>query len=224
MRSRFEIEIIKCVLSKIPELIDTSTFPKYIDNLIDEIISNLAVSVKYLDIRKDEILFKYGDNNEFFYIIIDGSIDLIKPQEIVCEFSEEDYLIYLTHLKMIEEYELLQNVLKINKEVYDLDKDFENWILNPVLNEPKRSDYLNNFLDLSNELDKIPNLIKKKEMQLNERKRMSLDNYIEQTKYIKRSETDTKKKKIITYEYHLCSNLEQSNLLGEFNLKGGVKK
>jgi hypothetical protein len=43
-------------------------------------------------------------------------------------------------------------VFNENKNVFLIDKDFENWIIEPTLSNPKRSFKIKSFLDLSKEL------------------------------------------------------------------------
>lgn len=39
--------------------------------------------------KKDEVLFKFGDDGDYFYIILSGQIDLYLPNPLVKKLNQE---------------------------------------------------------------------------------------------------------------------------------------
>ena len=80
---------------------------------------NLALSLKYEFYENKNIIIKYGDSGDKFYLLLKGSVDIVVPKWHSVLLSEEEYMYYLCKLKYYNENELLHKTLdKNNRFVY----------------------------------------------------------------------------------------------------------
>jgi hypothetical protein len=69
-----------------------------------------------------------GEKGENFYIILEGTVSVLKPKEVRIEITEEEYLLYLAKCKKYEEFDIVQNCMSNNKSVFNIEDDWMNWI------------------------------------------------------------------------------------------------
>ena len=86
----------------------------------EEILSEVAWIMFHKKYKKNTLIKKPGEKNEYFYLLMSGKIQkvslVIKRQKITLE----EYLIYLLKMKLIKEYEVLKKCRKINKSIMDI--------------------------------------------------------------------------------------------------------
>jgi hypothetical protein len=77
-------------------------FKEEFDNnkeIYEKLIAFCAVEIKYRKVQKGEIIFKIGDPPDNFYIILQGKMDIVKPQQIKVSMTGKQYFCYLMDLK-----------------------------------------------------------------------------------------------------------------------------
>ena len=86
----------------------------------EELLSEIAWIMVHKKFKKNTLIKKPGERNEYFYLLMTGKIQkvtlVIKREKITLE----QYLIYLLKMKLIKEYEVLKKCRKINKSIMDI--------------------------------------------------------------------------------------------------------
>lgn len=85
---------------------------RYENDMIIKISKNLS----YENCSKDNIICKYGDKADKFYIILKGLVSILIPKEETRLITLTDYFFYLCLLSFYEEYELIKNLYLMNNE------------------------------------------------------------------------------------------------------------
>ena len=108
------IDIIKIPPSKrtmhdvymISNLLSNTKLGKYFKDEFDDnkeiyekLITYCSVEIQYKRFNKDQKIFNIGDLPDFFYIILYGKIDIVKPIQKKVEFTGNQYFCYLMNLK-----------------------------------------------------------------------------------------------------------------------------
>lgn len=90
---------------------------------IEDLLFNLCTGMHYQFYSKNNLLFKYGDNGDNFYIILDGSVSILVPDRKYEYLTEEEIFFYLLYMKSIGEIKIFENVLnsRYNKELLPKD-------------------------------------------------------------------------------------------------------
>lgn len=100
---------IKSLIQPSEANIDQSS-NKYRDELITKIAKGLAYEQSY----NEQIVFKYGDKADKFFIIIKGKVSVLIPREEEVELSQTEFFYYLCMLSYFNEYELLKRCYELN--------------------------------------------------------------------------------------------------------------
>lgn len=79
---------------------------------------NFSLNLELCNLQKDEILFRINDIGDKFYIIIQGSVDILKVASEKKSMSNKEYLIYLNKLKRENEIFLATKTLNENKDKF----------------------------------------------------------------------------------------------------------
>ena len=117
-RTLDEVKIIKDFLHSLPSF---SIFMKNIETEDkEELLSSMINCMKYDFYTKNNILFRFGDKGELFYIILKGSVNvlIVKPEKI--DMNRNEYLRYVRKLKDNNEYELLKKALSVNNNIFSI--------------------------------------------------------------------------------------------------------
>lgn len=90
-------------------------------------IHNLSQAISYQFTPENKILFKLGDTGDRYYIILNGSVDILIPKWVEMQISKKEYFVYLAKFRLYKEDSLLQEILDKNKEklklnISDVDK------------------------------------------------------------------------------------------------------
>ena len=95
----------------------------------EDIIRTLSYSLKYEYTKKNNLVFRYGDFCDKFYLILYGQVDMIVPNEEEVELNEFEYYDYLLKLREYKEMILLKQVISKNNAVFNLsEKSFDIWV------------------------------------------------------------------------------------------------
>ena len=96
---------------------------------VENILIKLSDNLRYERIIKDKILLKYGDNLEKFYLIFQGKVDILIPNEEEMSLTEEEYYYYLIRLRIFNELSLINTVISKNFITFHMEeKNFDEWI------------------------------------------------------------------------------------------------
>jgi hypothetical protein len=116
-RSILENQVIQNNLSKMPGI---SWFTQYNESEY-LLISTISAHVKFERVSQKKLIFKYGDENDKFYIVVEGSVGILYPTWENVEMSLEEYVVYLARLSRIGEKELFSQCKIHNKGVFPVD-------------------------------------------------------------------------------------------------------
>ena len=91
-----------------------SNFNNHMEKKGDEIIKEICNDYKDEEFEEDKIIFRYGDEADRFFLILDGEVSLYFPFTEVIEMNIDEYYIYILRLKRYNEIEMLNNILLLN--------------------------------------------------------------------------------------------------------------
>ena len=100
----------------------------------ERILMQVLMSIQLESYQQNNIIFKYGESGEKFYIVLRGKVGFLLPKLIKCNLNEEEYLEYLIKLKKNKEDELVKKLLSVNQQYYDLGNDLEYFIRERLYN------------------------------------------------------------------------------------------
>lgn len=107
----------------------TQTISEVKGDKTKELMSNLSFSLKYSYKSANSLIFRFGDPAEKFYLILDGKVDYLVPNDSIAYLTEAEYFVYLLQLRKYSEMELLNRALMNNNEQYAMnEKSFDIWI------------------------------------------------------------------------------------------------
>jgi len=92
----------------------------------------LAKEIRYELVKKGETVFKIGEKGEKFYVIISGSMQVLKLNEHNVYWSYEEYLNYLSKLKINKEIYVLKKALSANKEKLNIDVEIIEYAIESI--------------------------------------------------------------------------------------------
>ena len=134
------LNIIKNYFKSLPGIMDIIS--KETNNeKAEKILTQILISMQLESYEKNNIIFKFGDYAEKFYIILKGKVGFLMPKLIKCCLNEEEYIEYLLKLKKNKEDELVKKLLSLNQQYYDLGNDLVYFIKERLYNlENKKQD------------------------------------------------------------------------------------
>ena len=92
--------------------------PKDIEKLIYEI----SYKIKYKFIPENSIIFRIGDEPDYFYVIIQGKVDILKPKKYIIKINGFEYFKILMNYYIKEEYYILNEIIKLNNHIFEIDQ------------------------------------------------------------------------------------------------------
>ena len=94
-----------------------------------ELMISLSFALKHNSKPANSIIFRYGEVAEKFYLILEGKVEFLVPNDSVAYLTEVEYFNYLLQLRKYNEIELLNRALLNNNEQYPMnEKNFDIWI------------------------------------------------------------------------------------------------
>ena len=79
-----------------------------------DLLTEIANDYKDEEFEQDNIIFRYGDQADRFFIIKEGEVLLYFPFTEIIDMNIDEYYIYILRLKRYNEIEMLNNVLLLN--------------------------------------------------------------------------------------------------------------
>lgn len=91
--------------------------------IYEKLITFCGTEMKYKLFKKGEIIFKIGDLPDYFYIILYGKVDILKPISKKVNLSGYDFFCRLMNLKKQKEDYLINLTIKENRNEFFIKKD-----------------------------------------------------------------------------------------------------
>ena len=91
--------------------------------LSENLIEQISIHLRHEFIPKNNLVCRYGEKGEKFYIILKGKVIFLVPRPFKCYLNLEEYIIYLMQLRKNNEFELLNNLLVENRIFYHIEDD-----------------------------------------------------------------------------------------------------
>ena len=112
---------------------------------VRDIFSSLSYTLKHKFIEKNNIIYKYDDDIDNFYLIIKGKVNILVPNEEYIKLNQIEYFLYLLNLRKYNEKALLIKTLNKNNDMYPMnEKSFDIWIKRAYLTIIKYNSKMNN--------------------------------------------------------------------------------
>ena len=99
-----------------------------------DLFSSLSFTLKHKFLEKNRIIYKFSDDIDNFYLILNGKVNVLVPNEEYIKLAEPEYFIYLLNLRQYNEIVLLQRILNKNNNIYPMnEQNFDSWIKRAVV-------------------------------------------------------------------------------------------
>ena len=98
--------------------------------LINMIIKNISINMKYRFIYAGKTLYQIGSKPDNYYFIIEGRIYILKPEKIMLQMTGFEYFTYIMRLKRDNEKYLIDLILRNQEKLIILKEDLN--ILNYI--------------------------------------------------------------------------------------------
>ena len=101
------------------------------NQLIEEplIFSSISFTLKYDFQEENTILYRFHEPSDKFYIILNGSVDVIVPNDEYMDLTEEEYFCYLLNLRKFHEYDFLNKMIITNYDKFPMkEESIDIWI------------------------------------------------------------------------------------------------
>ena len=94
-----------------------------------DFFSNLSFALKYKFYNKNSMIYRFNEISDKFYLILNGEVDLIVPNEEIVPLTIEEYFNYLLNLRKINEFDVINKVISRNMEKFPMnEKNIDIWI------------------------------------------------------------------------------------------------
>ena len=88
--------------------------------LYNKLLCFLAFQMKYKKIKKNEILFKIGNRTDYFYLIMEGCVEILKPMSKIHKISGYEYFLELMNYRKRNERYLYSLCIRENLRNYEI--------------------------------------------------------------------------------------------------------
>ena len=90
----------------------------------ESLLSEIAWIIFHKKLKKNTLIKKPGEKNEYFYLLMTGRIQKVSVVFKKEKITLKEYLIYLLKMKLIKEYEVLKKCRQMNKSIMNI--NYEN--------------------------------------------------------------------------------------------------
>ena len=87
---------------------------------LNEILFNISFNLQTEKVLNGNIVYKYGDKGNKYYIILKGNVSILMPKEYHMRMNVIDYIKLLIRLYIVKENEMLIQTISFNKKTYDI--------------------------------------------------------------------------------------------------------
>ena len=235
-RTMDDIYLIRKYLktTQLRKLFQNEINPK--DDLYNKLLAFLSFQIKFKKIPKNEILFKIGEHTNYFYLIIEGKVDILKPISKINIISGYEYFLQLMNYRKNDRY-LFSLCIQENKRNFEIQKKDAELI--PYIYLIYKLDEIKNryFVDFKSvldiigitpeELDLDPDKIHSNGYIFNKSKQIKLkiplitQNELMMYKFL---DEKTEKREVILYQYEPFLRFEKNRFFGDAAFTGkGVR-
>ena len=172
-----------------------------------KILSEISTSIKLEKKQNKDLICRYGDYGDKFYLILKGNVSVIIKKEIKIEMTEYEYYSFLLNLNNYSEFELIEDNLKMNNLIFD-----------PI----DMKDYINKEREYEIPFDE--KIIKYPIIDYEQLNNCSFNDYINRILPIVNNDTEKEKKKIRLYVYFKVIDLKENQTFGDIALSGNFKR
>ena len=128
-RSKECLKHIITYLKSLPNFMNIISKEKNI-KLSETLIEQISIHLRHEFIPINNLICRFGEKGEKFYIILKGKVIFIVPKPGKCYLNLEEYIIYLMQLRRNNELEILKNVIIQNRYIYQIDNDDFDYYIN----------------------------------------------------------------------------------------------
>jgi len=133
------LQYIKAYLKSLPSFMNIISKEKNL-KLSENLIEQISIHLRHEYIPKNNIVCRFGERGEKFYIILKGKVKFFIPKIQKCYLNFEEYLQYLIQLRKNDELGLINNLVVQNKASFPFEDDnFDLFIINEYQNYLKFS-------------------------------------------------------------------------------------
>jgi len=106
--------------------------------LSENLIEQISIHLRHEYIPKNNIVCRFGERGEKFYIILKGKVKFFIPKVQKCYLNFEEYILYLLRLRKNDELGLINNIVSQNQGTFPIEDDnFDLFILNEFQSHQK---------------------------------------------------------------------------------------
>ena len=106
--------------------------------LCENLIEQISIHLRHEYIPKNNIVCRFGERGEKFYIILKGKVKFFIPKVQKCYLNFEEYILYLMRLRKNDELGLINTIISQNQSIFPIeDNNFDLFILNEFQNHQK---------------------------------------------------------------------------------------
>ena len=116
-------------LLEIVKYLSTTNLGKYFNEgfeqkeIFEKLITFCGVEIKYKFFKKGDIVFRIGDLPDYFYIILLGKVDILKPFPKTILMTGYQFFVYLINLKKSKDEHLFDLSIRANRVNFRVDFD-----------------------------------------------------------------------------------------------------
>ena len=192
---------------------------------LTELLNIMASKLDYEHIEKNKFIFKFGDKAEKFYIILKGKVSFCVPKLNKHYLNEEEYIMYLIKLRFYKENDLIKKNLEMNKNIYDLGDNFDQFVLKSITKHEKEDEniYSNTIYLYFYKIKEMIKIEKEKRKKGKDEKEIKyediiLENYLNRTSIDINSDLEeakrNKRKLLELYMYEKTNTYEAGDCFG----------
>ena len=97
------------------------------DEIYGKLITFCSVEIKYKRFIKGEKFFNIGDLPDYFYMILNGKVDIIKPLQVKKALTGKEYFLYLMKLLKNRDRYTYDLCIENNERNYVIEKEEEKY-------------------------------------------------------------------------------------------------
>ena len=197
---------------------------------LEKVLYNISSHLKLEKYETNQIICKYGDTADKFYIILKGKVVFLVPKLTKHFLAEDEYILYLLKLKKKGELELMKKTLINNQLIYYFGDNLDEYILNCLERHEKHNENIYSKI-MYNILYEYKEYMKKESNEKNKEKKIekiNLDDYIANT-VIKCNDNPeyarmNGKKLVTVFEYQKTNIFKEGDSFGSVGANSKTNK
>ena len=112
-----EILFIQHYLTTFSDLVE-AIYEKKLMTEPNHLLWQIAKFLKYETYEKYDLLFRFGDEGDKFYMIFTGNVAVIIPKERKVKMTISEYIKYLKKLMILKEFGLIEKIIDKNFDIF----------------------------------------------------------------------------------------------------------